>query len=436
MARLALGLVCISVAWVAADARQNASEPSVLTSAIDAFWSARDPEAAERRAGAIVESGAEFDLVLARIRAGRPYSPQPAGLQQMPTTVNAVALDNVVEVPDDYDPARTWALRVQLHGGVSRPPPGPGEPPRPLTGTRTPGESQIYLHPRAFDGLEWWRDGQVDNILNLVDAVKRRYNVDESRVYLLGISDGGTGAFFLAMRAATPWAACASLIGHPAVLANPATGADQLYYANLVNCPMYIVNGGRDRLYPAESVLPWVELMGRIGVSGEFHVHPEAGHTTSWWPSERPLFEKYLAAHARVAHPERLSWETDRTDRYARIRWLVIDELGKRPSDVPLEDANSLDGRDPMFPRQRPSGRVDLVRKGNVIEARTRGVRRFTLLLSPDVIDFARPVQVVVNGRTVFDGRVKKDVATLVKWAARDNDRTMLYGAALAVSVP
>jgi len=31
---------------------------------------------------------------------------------------------------------------------------------------------------------------------------------------------------------------------------------------------------------------------------------------------------------------------------------------------------------------------------------------------------------------------VTRDVATLLKWAARDKDRTMLYGAALSVTVP
>ncbi len=76
------------------------------------------------------------------------------------------------------------------------------------------------------------------------------------------------------------------------------------------------------------------------------------------------------------------------------------------------------------------------MRHGNRFEARTRGVARFTLLLSPDVVDFAQPVVVTVNGRPVHDGPVTKDVATLLTWAARDDDRTMLYGAALSVTVP
>jgi membrane-associated protease RseP (regulator of RpoE activity) len=89
-----------------------------------------------------------------------------------------------------------------------------------------------------------------------------------------------------------------------------------------------------------------------------------------------------------------------------------------------------------IFPRQRESGRVDLIRAGNRVEAKSRGVAAFTLLLSPDQFDLNRAVTVVVNGQTVFDGIVQKDIRTLLKWAARDNDRTMLFAAELQIAVP
>src|SRR5262249_53183771 len=198
--------------------------------------------------------------------------------------------------------------------------------------------------------------------------------------------------------------------------------------------------GGKARLYPARSVAPLVGMMRRAGVSLLFHVFDSAGHDVSWWPDERPRFQEFVATHVRQAHPERLSWETERTDRYNRIRWLVIDRLGVRASDVQLEDVNTF-GPSPeqaitLYTREHASGRVDVARSGNTFEARTRGVREFTLLLSPDVVDFARPVQVVVNGRTVHSGVIRKDVAALLRWAARDNDSTMLYGAELKISVP
>jgi hypothetical protein len=88
-----------------------------------------------------------------------------------------------------------------------------------------------------------------------------------------------------------------------------------------------------------------------------------------------------------------------------------------------------------LFDRPVPSGRVDLVRDGNTVRATTRGVVAFTLLLSPDQFDFRKPVTVVANGRPVFNGKVQKDLRTLLKWAAADNDRTMLFGAELHVTL-
>jgi hypothetical protein len=169
-------------------------------------------------------------------------------------------------------------------------------------------------------------------------------------------------------------------------------------------------------------------------------VYPDAGHDVSWWPEERPRYEAFLAAHRRSAHPDRISWETERTDRYNRFRWLVIDRLGQRGSDRPLSDVNGFaagNGRElALFARGRPSGRVDVTRRGNTFDVQSRGVSAFTLLLSPDVVNFSNPVSVIVNGRPVHEARVEKSARTLLTWAARDNDRTMLYGAELKISVP
>jgi hypothetical protein len=87
----------------------------------------------------------------------------------------------------------------------------------------------------------------------------------------------------------------------------------------------------------------------------------------------------------------------------------------------------------PLFSREKPAGRVDAVREGNIVRATTRGVSSFTVLASPDAFDFTRPIVVVADGRTVFNARVGKSVATLARWAAIDNDRTMLYGAEIHV---
>ena len=382
---------------------------------------------------------AELEQTLARLTAGRPYGGAKTGRITMTTTERGQTLDNVLEVPADYEPAKRWPLRVSLHGGVGRRPPQQGDdPPRPLS-NRTPLDGELVLHPRAWETTEWWTRGAVDNILRLVERVKRDYNVDESRLYVTGISDGGTGVYFLAMREATLWAACLPLNGHPLVLANPATGVEgSLFPANAANCPMHAVNGGKDRLYPAASVAPFVDLFRRAGVALDWQVFPDANHDVSWWPDERARYQAFLATHPRVSHPESITWETDGVGS-KRFRWLVLQTLGSaRPSDARLNDVNTVSmgrGQTLLYDRGRPSGRVDAVRRGNAFDLKTRGVEEVTLLLSRDVIDFARPVQVTANGKVVHDAIVSESMATLNEWAGRDQDRTMLYTASLRVRV-
>jgi len=420
---------------------QTPAPRTALDGAMQAYWNASGESSREDAGRKVAASGAAFDDVLERLKKGHTYGNQKTGRIELPSRVGGMALDNVLDVPANYEASRAWPLRVSLHGGVGRQPPGPGEPPaRPLN-NRIVSDGELVLQPRAWFDSAWWTPDQLENLMRLIERVKHDYNIDESRVYVTGISDGGTGVYYLAMRYATPWSACIPLNGHPAVIANPDTGADgQLYSGNLFNCPLRIVNGGRDPLYPAASVAPIIEMFKRTGATLQFQVYPEAGHDVSWWPQERARFEAFLAEHHRVAHPEKISWETERTDHYNRFRWLVIDRLGKRGSDVVLDDVNTFSPTPIMerqlFGREKPSGRVDVVRRGHTFDVRSRGVQAFTLLISPDVVEMSQPVRVTVNGKSVHDAVVKKDSATLMKWAARDLDRTMVYGAEIHINVP
>jgi membrane-associated protease RseP (regulator of RpoE activity) len=92
--------------------------------------------------------------------------------------------------------------------------------------------------------------------------------------------------------------------------------------------------------------------------------------------------------------------------------------------------------KEEAFRHSKPSGRITVTHRGNRFEARTRGVGAFTILLSPAMIDFEKPVTVVVNGKTAFEGLASRSLATLLRYAALDHDRSMLFGAELAITVP
>jgi hypothetical protein len=410
-----------------------------IDSSFQQFWAADSPAAAARAADEVLKSGVTFDEALKRLKRGRTYAAQKEGVVQLSNrTADGIEHNFAVTIPAGYDPSRHYQVRFQLHGGVGgrvdNKPRGNGQIGA-LSGEPA-GAEQFYVIPYAWNDEPWWSDDQVLNLHAIVDELKRRYNIDENRVVVAGVSDGATGAYFVAMRDTTPYASFLPLNGYLMVLANGEIDDGRDFPNNIRNKPLFVVNGGKDRLYPLSIVEPYTRHLMRNGVQIDYHPQPDGEHNTNWWPEIKVPFEKFVADHPRDPDPDKLSWEAVDTVNN-RAHWLVIDAFGATPGGAKeLSDINVFTdslGTDPLFARPKEPGRVDLVRSGNTVQATTRGVTAFTLLLSPDRFDFSQPVVVTANGREVFHARVQPGVETLLKWAARDNDRTMLYAAEIKI---
>ncbi len=410
-----------------------AQAQSGAKAAFEKFFAADSADAAAHNVADIEKAGVSFDGAWRRLKAGRSYAPQQSGVVILKNrTEDGVDHSYAVNVPAGYDPARRYQVRFQLHGGVG------GRPDNSARGTgeigALAGAEQIYVLPYAGGETPWWTNDQILNLNAIVDSLKRTYNVDENRVVVSGVSDGATGAYYIAMRDSTPFASFLPLNGFIMVLTSDEIDDGFMFPNNLRNKPLFVVNGGRDRLYPTRNVEPFTKHLISSGIEIDYHPQPEGEHNTKWWPEVKDSFEQFAADHPRNPHPEKLTWEAgDKI--HNRAHWLVIDEFGPAAGEAKaLPDANfRADGS--MFPRFKAAGRVDLVRKGNTVEAATKGVTAFTLLLSPDAFDFDQPVKVVANGTQVFNARVERSVKTLLKWAAADNDRTMLYGAEVQIKL-
>jgi hypothetical protein len=196
-------------------------------------------------------------------------------------------------------------------------------------------------------------------------------------------------------------------------LRNPQSGGGySLYFENLMNKPLYIVNGENDRLYPVSAVQPFIDILDEVGVNHIFKAIAGGGHNTDWLPDEKPMIEEFKLANPRDAFPENVQWVADRTDKYNRNLWIRVDGL---------DSTNN-------------QGLMQVTRRGNLIEVTARGVTEFTLLLNPEEVDFSREVEVRVNSKEVFNARVNQSMETLLDWAAEDLDKSMLYTVELPIN--
>ena len=498
--------------------------------AVEMFWAAASNEELAIAIDAILATEPELNDILMVLREGRPYAADvPTGRQLLSRqNLDGVEHEYVLHVPDSYDPATRYPVRIYLHGGVMRPKRSDGNWwPNDFVLAR---DDALVVFPASWEGSVWWETSQIENLAGLLIDLRRLYNLDENRAYLLGISDGASATYYHAFKATTPWAGFLSFNGHPVVLANPTTDVDgEMHVTNLRNKPFFVINGTYDHLYPAASVERYVRLFLEVGVSVDFRPQMDAGHDMSWWSSQSENIDSFVQETPRHPLPDRLTWETETTEMFNRAHWLRIDELGAVEGETDLNDynqvasasrrvplginmlgelqdrpglrvfdvnplsiagmsgietndiiveingiqipgvaafrnaligflpgnsfpvsversgvrvdlfleypADTVDGSRPAFPQRQPSGRVELERHGNLVVASTEGVRKFTLLLSPEQFDFSQPITVVTNGAPSFEGMMSPNVKTLLRWAAIDQDRSLLFTAELPIEV-
>jgi predicted peptidase len=129
------------------------------------------------------------------------------------------------------------------------------------------------------------------DLLAMVDATLAGYRADPARVYLTGLSYGGYGAWYLAVKHPDRWAAVAPICGGGDPQAVGSMAAAQL--------PVWIFHGGRDiRVRPQWSytMAQALEAAGHTAV--RLTVHEDLGHNC--WArvyAGEDLYAWFLAHH-------------------------------------------------------------------------------------------------------------------------------------------
>lgn len=387
------------------------------TALVTRFWQANSQTEQESARNALLTAATDINTLYSWLKSGPAYAADvPRGKQESSRRApDGTLFRYVYVVPETYDPARSYPVEFMLHGGVSRPEwDAGGEWWR--RGYDSYAEmDQITVLPASWNDNFWWQDSQADNVKAILQSIKQTYNVDDNRVYLSGVSDGGTGTYFFAFKQPTEWAAFLPFIGHPGVLRNTQSGGGiALYFENLMNNALFIVNGEKDPLYPAASVEPFIKILKDADINHEFTVIPDGGHNTSWLPDEMPRIVAFKQANVRDPLPESLIWVADNDQRYNRNGWIRVDAL-------------ATEGR---------PGLLEVSREGNQFTVNAERVATFSLLLNPEEVNFNELISVSVNGATLFSGQVQQDAQTLLDYAAGERDRTQLYTAELILSVP
>ncbi|MDX2266904.1 MAG: hypothetical protein NW208_02285 [Bryobacter sp.] len=306
-----------------------------------------------------------------------------------------------MRIPPNYNPAQPARLYVFLHGRNQKNSElnfihtferaGKGH-----TDPADLGQLQLDVYGR-WNGMAYHITGEAD-LMEALAEVKRRYKIDENRIFLRGFSMGGCGAWHIAMHYPSLWAGAeigagtyprrAMMDGFPPYQAGPLRIWENIleWSLNFFNLPL-AAHGGEDEKGTSSIPPPPPGISARgqlessmrvraqlqregfplegdsyemraLGTDATFYVSKNTGHSTS--PLVRQKLNAFLEHFGERGRrsPDHLRFLTY-TTRYNTSHWATLDELNTLYERAEI-DATRTEG-------------------GSRIEVRTRNVARLTL---------------------------------------------------------
>ncbi len=129
------------------------------------------------------------------------------------------------------------------------------------------------------------------DVMNVLDLVRREFNIDERRIYLVGHSQGGGGARHLAEKYADIWAGVAMLA--PALFNVQVT-----QQSRITKIPLLLAVGEKDTLIGG--IRDFSARLDQLKVAHEFIVKPVLDHGTIIMGAEPEVFG-FFARHVKPA---------------------------------------------------------------------------------------------------------------------------------------
>jgi predicted peptidase len=142
------------------------------------------------------------------------------------------------------------------------------------------------------------REASENDVMTVLDMVRKEFNVDERRIYLMGHSMGGAGTYYLGSKHGNVWAALAPIA--PAAMGMTNDRAKVLQAIKDAGIPMLVSMGDADEAVPVANVRTWVETMKELQMNYEYKEHPGVTHGPIMAASMDDIYA-FFAKHTKPA---------------------------------------------------------------------------------------------------------------------------------------
>jgi len=343
------------------------------------------------------ETEENYQKLLDLYEENRDKTPKPGtfGVQYFRSPMDRSVQPYGLWVPKDYDKDTPSALIIQLHG-ISR---SDG-----VEGKRVSWEGMvradwideytpvIQAQPLGRTNNSYSVMGEQD-VLEVIEEVKRRFNVDPNRMFMMGHSMGGGGTMTIGMHYPSMFGALTPI--------DSAGGreTDNKWITNLFNQNVYIKDAGRG--IGSRSDATYLDALIEAGAFATREVFPGMPHHFAPQRSYA-MFVPQAVQQPIPANAPEVRFYTDSL-RYNQAYWITVDRLIQPNEDSTLQ-ATYDDGQPEPARPGAPATQPQEEPGEPSIAVETENISALTLELAGRVVPEGASMPLVVDGQTVIEG--------------------------------
>ena len=266
-------------------------------------------------------------------------------------------------------------------------------------------------------------------VLSVVRHLKRRFPIDDDRVYLTGHSMGGRGSFTMGLTYPSVYA---GLLPSAATIGATAGTLDVDYHEaychphveNALHLRVDLHTGMLDNEYLVAQNEGAAAAFDALGHDFRWLAMPEAGHAFD--PTVWSEGMAWVMDHTRDPYPDHVIWNQ------AEHGSSYYDDLFLHEGMDPPEFWLRLDDRGDSLALGRVEGTVD----GDTVSVVTENVTELTVMLADELVDLDGTVVVEVDGEVWFEGEVERSPDLALTSARERSERSMVFAARLHGDAP
>jgi predicted peptidase len=209
------------------------------------------------------DAGTKTPLVVALHGFGGNQDYFFAALSELPELLEQHGF--IFAAPMGYSTGGWYGAPLDIPGNRPR---SSGQPPPPVT--------------QSVEEMKRERHLSETDVMNVLGLVRREYNVDPDRTFLMGHSMGGMGTYVLGQKYAEEWAAIAVMSG---------TLADATYDLERLRDVAVMLSAGEQETAVVEAAEAQIEQLQKLGIETSLFVAPGATHGSMVAPTIPKVLE-------------------------------------------------------------------------------------------------------------------------------------------------